>query len=48
MHTEPNPQDADALEQVQLEEEDLGDAELDRDDTHGMPDTVLDDEPTES
>ena len=44
MHTEPDPQDLDALEEVELEEEDIGDSELDRDDTHGMPHTVTDED----
>ena len=35
MHTEP---DEDAADTIDLGEQDLGDTELDRDDTHGMAD----------
>ena len=35
MHTEP---DENAAETIELGEQDLGDSELDRDDTHGMAD----------
>ena len=42
MHTEPDPQSDDATEGIDLGEDDFGDTELDRDDTHGMPETVPD------
>ena len=35
MHTEP---DENAADDIELGEQDLGDTELDRDDTHGMAD----------
>ena len=38
MHTEPDPNNDDATEGIELGEEDFGDTELDRDDTHGMAD----------
>ena len=40
MHTEPGSQnlDDDGDDGIRLEEEDFGDTELDRDDTHGMAD----------
>jgi hypothetical protein len=40
MHTEPDPNNDDATEGIELGEEDFGDTELERDDTHGMPDDV--------
>ena len=40
MHTEPDPQSDDATEGIDLGEEEFGDTELDRDDTHGMADDV--------
>ena len=36
----PEPRDDD--DEPQLEEQDLGDTELDRDDTHGLADEVAD------
>ena len=37
MHTEPTPEDL-PQEEPSFEEDDFGDTELDRDDTHGMAD----------
>jgi hypothetical protein len=38
MHTEPNPDSQDTEGEIDLGEEEFGDTELDRDDTHGMAD----------
>ena len=47
MHTEPDPQSDDATEGIDLGEDDFGDTELDRDDTHAIEELEAD-EPSDA